>query len=653
MSKPKTKGQQKKSAKPTPKRPAAPRTSLWHWAVLGLFLIAVWAAYSPTLSAEFINYDDDVYITENPVVRDLNAATVKHVFSNYYYNQYSPVAMTIMGMEVKLFGLEARPLKAIAILLHALNALLVFFFIRRGLGRTEHALAIAALFALHPLQVESVAWLTASMKIGTFSLFMLGALLAYDQYLRRASWGFYLLSLALFVLSCFCKEQAIALAPLLLAYDYLKKRPLTSTRLWIEKIPFFIVAGIFAVVTLGVKDEMKSESLADYFSMGHRLLFGAYALLSYWIKLLVPIGLNTFYTYPEKSAIPALYYVAPAVVLAVLAGLWYAWKHEQRVLVFAGLFFFINIFLTLLSQVLSVRDVMMADRYVYLPAIGFFMALLYGVDRLARQKPALQPALWGTLAVFVLVLGIATYQRSKVWLNSSTVFTDAIEKGLAEHHKLNPFMALSYNNRGIDRKNRGDIQGALADYEQAIAANPSYASAYLNRANIQFNAGRYAEAIPDYDKALALNPREAKAWSNRGGAKAALGQIEDALKDLDKAIELEPNYRDALSNRALVRYNAKQYQGAIEDANAFLRLRPDNTDLMNLKAMALMELGKMSEAEQTFNQAIQINPQQGVFYLNRSFLHARTGNKSKALNDALKAKQLGATVNEAYLESLR
>lgn len=653
MSKPKPKNQQKKPAKPAPKRSFAPKPSLWHWAVLGLILLAVWAAYSPTLSAEFINYDDDVYITENPVIRDLNSANVKYIFSNYYYNQYSPVAMAIMGMEVKLFGLEARPLKAMAILLHALNALLAFFFVRQALGRTEYALAVAALFALHPLQVESVAWLTASMKIGAFSLFTLGALLAYDQYLKRASWGFYLLALALFVLSCFSKEQAIALAPLLLAYDYLKKRPLTSARLWLEKIPFFAVAAIFAVVTLGVKNEMKSESLADYFSMWHRLLFGAYALLSYWIKLLIPSGLSTFYTYPEKSAIPAYYYAAPAAVLAVLAGLWYAWKRDQRVLVFAGLFFFINIFLTLLSQVLSVRDVMMADRYVYLPVIGFFIALVYGADMLAKQKPALRPALWGALGVFALVLGIATHQRSKVWLNSSTVFTDAIEKGLSEHGKINPFMALAYNNRGIDRKNRGDIQGALADYEQAIAANPSYASAYLNRANIQFNAGRYAEAIPDYDKALELNPREAKAWSNRGGAKAALGQTEEALKDLDKALELEPNYRDALSNRALVRYNAKQYQGAIEDADAFLRLRSDNADIMNLKAMALMELGKMPEAEQTFGQAIQINPRQGIFYLNRSFLYSRMGNKGKALNDALKAKQLGAAVNEAYLESLR
>ncbi len=653
MSKLKPKKQPKKLAKPATKRPSAPRYSSWHWVVLASILLAVWVAYSPTLSAEFINYDDDIYITENPIIRDLNSTNVKYIFSNYYYNQYSPVAMTIMGMEVKLFGLEARPLKAMAIVLHALNTLLVFFFVHSALGRTEYALATAALFALHPLQVESVAWLTASMKIGTFSLFTLSALLAYDQYLRRNSWGFYLLALGLFVLSCFSKEQAIALAPLLLAYDYLKKRPLASIRVWIEKIPFFAVAAIFAVVTLGVKNEMKSESLADYFSMGHRLLFGAYALLSYWKKLLIPNDLNTFYTYPEKLAIPAYYYAAPAIVLAVLVGMWYAWKHDRYILVFAGLFFFINIFLTLLSQVLSVRDVMMADRYVYLPIIGFFMALIYSVDMLANRKPALRQILWGALGVFTLVLGIATHQRCKVWLNSSTVFTDAIEKGLAEHGKINPFIALAYNNRGIDRKNRGDIQGALADYEQAIAANPFYASAYLNRANIQFNAGKYAEAIPDYNKALELNPQEAKAWSSRGGAKAALGQIEDALKDLDKALELEPNYRDALSNRALVRFNAKQYQGTIEDTDAFLRLRSDNADIINLKAMALMELGKLPEAEQTFSQAIQINPQQGIFYLNRSFLYSRMGNKGKALDDALKAKQLGAAVNEAYLESLR
>ncbi len=185
--------------------------------LLGLLGIATILVLHQVLGTEFINYDDDVYVTENPLILDFNMADLRGLFSTFYANQYSPVAMTIMGLEIKALGVNSVALKAVSVLLHLLNAWLVFALIKALFERFELALLTAAIFALHPLQVESVAWLAASMKIGTYSAFFLGSLLLYTKYLQSNKRGLYLYSVLLFLLSCFCKEQAVIL-PLILPF---------------------------------------------------------------------------------------------------------------------------------------------------------------------------------------------------------------------------------------------------------------------------------------------------------------------------------------------------------------------------------------------------------------------------------------------------
>jgi tetratricopeptide (TPR) repeat protein len=620
---------------------------------LSLVLLATFAAYLPVLRGGFTNYDDGLYILDNPMVRNLDWGHFKDIFSTIYQNQYAPIATLIMAIEVKVFGVTPAPLKAVAVLLHIVNTVLVFALIRQLFKRFDYAIITAGLFALNTVQVESVAWLAGSMKIGAYSLFFLAALLAYLRYLQDKSRGWFGASLLLFLLSCLCKEQAIALPVTLLAIDYLYGRRLRDHIVLLEKVPFFIVSIIFAAVTLSLSGNMQNQEMVNYYLAGQRFVFACFSVVSYVLKLILPVNLSAYYTYPLRGSIPPYYFAAPVFVLLALIALWLSWHKGKRTIVFGIVFFAANIFLPLMSEVLSVRDVMMADRYVYIPAIGFFLLVAYAVGELLKSKPHLQTAIWAGLVAYGLLLAGLTWQRGHVWKDSITLFTDVINKGQLTSGGIDPFLSIPFNNRGVARKRSGDRAGALADFNQAIALNSRDPNAWLNRADLHFDAGEFDAAMPDYNKALEVDPKKAKAYANRGASYGAQNKFDLALPDLNRAIELDPTLADAFGNRALLYYNTKRFPEELADIDRYLRLKPDDAEMIEMRAVVLMDLNRLPEAESEFDRAIRISPSTGACYLNRSHLYQRTGRKTQALADAERAQSLGVKVDPQYLNSLR
>jgi protein O-mannosyl-transferase len=365
------------------------------------------------------------------------------------------------------------------------------------------------------------------------------------------------------------------------------------------------------------------------------------------------VNLSAYYTYPLKGSIPVFYFATPIFAVLVLAALWVFWKRGQRTIVFGIVFFAANIFLPLMSEVLSVRDVMMADRYLYVPAIGFFLLVAYALGELLRSKPQLRPAIWSGLVAYGLLLAALTWQRGQVWGNSVTLFTDVINKGQLPSGGIDPFLSMPFNNRGVARKQSGDRAGALADFNQAIALNPKDPKPWLNRADLHFDAGEFEAAMPDYNKALEVDPKNAHAYANRGASYGAQNKFDLALRDLNRAIELDPMLADAFGNRALLYANTKRFAEELADIDRYLRIKPDDADMMNMRALALIELNRSPEAESELDRAIQISPSTGAFYLNRSHLYQRTGRKARALDDAQRAESLGVRVDPQYLNSLR
>ncbi len=620
---------------------------------LGIVLVAAVLAYLPMFKASFLNFDDEIYITENPLIRNLDRDNLKALFSTIYQNQYAPVAMLIMALEFKVFGASPQALKAVSLVVHLANTLLVFQLIRQLFRRFDYAIVTAGLFALHPLQVESVAWLTASMKIGAYSLFFLGSLVAYVQYLNRKTPGWFVFSLVLFLWSCLSKEQAIVLPAALLAIDYVRERPLLSRTVILEKVPFVVLALAFAIVTLTLTNKPQNEDVVVSYSLMERLVFASYSSAASVLKLILPIHLSAFYTHPVTGSIPAYYFATPFLAILVAGALLISLKKGIRIIVFGIGFFLANIFLPFMSQLLSARDVMMADRYVYLSAIGFFVIAAYALGEWTRRQPQLRTMVWAALLSYGAVLTVLTCQRTQVWENSITLFSDVIQKERRTPGSSTSFLVLAHNNRGIARKRSGDREGALADFNQAIAINPNDARPWLSRANLLFDAGQFEAAIRDYEKVLQWDSKNAKAYSSRGAAHAAQNRFEPALKDLNRAIELDSMLADAFANRAQLYAEMKRFAEALADLDRYLQLKPDDADIINSRAVTLADLNRLAEAEAEFNRAIQLNPRMGAFYFNRSRLYKRTGRKAQALEDVQRAQSLGVSVDRQYLDSLR
>lgn len=623
----------------------------YYW--LAAILAAAFLAYIPLLKGQFINYDDDIYILENPLIQQLSFDNIKALFSEFFGNQYAPMAMLIMGLEFKAFGGSTVLLKLASILLHLFNTVLVFQLVTSLFKKKEYAIITAALFALNPIQVESVGWMSASMKVGTSTLFFLAALLFYIKYTKENGGRHYALSLGFFLLSCLCKEQAITLAVTLPAVDYLLGRNWLNKRAVLEKLPFLSIAIVFGLATIMASRGIEQNLGVFQFGFFERFLFASYAIVAYWVNALAPVNLTFFNFYPQPGHIPATFYLSIILVLAMAAGFYWAARKGNKVIVFGMAFFFINSGLILASQLMAVRDVMMADRYIYLSSLGIFLAVAEGYRWLSGQRPGWQQGIVAGLGIYVLVLAGLSFQRTQVFTDSISLLSDVIEKAQPAGGQLTPALALPYTNRGQARKANNDLQGAMADYSQAIAVNPGYDMAYSNRGNLYFNQGDYAKAIEDYNRAIGLNPKASKALSSRGAAYAAQGNYPQALADLNRALELEPGLYDALSNRMLVHYYLQDFPASLADCNRLLEMDPQVANIINFRGTLYQKLGRMQEAETDFNQSIQLEPNDGSFYLNRSAFYQQNGNNTKALQDALKARSLGANVDDNYINSLR
>jgi tetratricopeptide (TPR) repeat protein len=499
------------------------------------------------------------------------------------------------------------------------------------------------------MQVESVAWLAASMKIGTYALFFLLSIWFYLRYKEKGKVKFMIAAFLSFLASCFCKEQAVVLPLVLVAVDYLQGRSLFEKKVWLNKIPFLLTSLIFGIVTLNASGGEEIAQKVYDFQISERLIFATYSVGVYLFKLFIPTDLSFFYTYPIKGDIPAYFYLFPLLLIGLLYIIFKAYKKDLRWLVFGILFFLLNVALTSLTAVMSVRDVIMADRYVYMASLGVFFIL---ISLLNSKKEKWSPMLRSIPLVMGVVFMIISMQRVKVFKNSVTLFTEVIEKGQYKD-RHNPYLALPYNNRGIAYKRDKKLELAIKDYEVAIGSNPSYPNGYLNRGNIHFDSGEDDLAVLNYNKVLGLKPRNEKALSARGAIYAKRKQYDDALADLTLAIEIDPYFLDAYSNRALTYLDMGNLDEAIEDVSTYLRYSPAKDDMYEFRGYLYIQKKDYKKALSEFNQAIALNSNRAGYYFNRASAHRGLGNKSAALQDANKAKIKGYQVPQEFFDSLR
>jgi lipoprotein NlpI len=646
---------------------------------VGLILAAVVLCFSPALSGkkEFTNWDDPGYVTEQPLVQDLSWAHLKTIFdprTDVMLN-FHPLTVLSLALNHRSAQLDVRSYAVTNIVLHALNTVLVFLFLYRLSGRRVRVGALAALwFGIHPMHVESVAWISGRKDL-LYCFFFLVSCILYLDYLETRQRRYLVLTFCAFVLSCLSKAAAVPLPFVLLLLDYLLGRT-PSRRMFLEKIPFLIVSlalGYVAYLALA------RHGLADLqgFTARQRFAFAWYGFALYWARLFVPYRLSAFYPYPmldESGGLPATYQlVAAGGVLLLVLPLALAFARRNGVFrpVAFGLGFFF-LMLVLVLQFVSVGSSVMADRYSYVPYIGAFFLLALAVDALLERR-RFRVVTAVAVVVYSLALGAGAYRRTCVWTNSETLWSDVIEKHpfrLEEQagtvKVVQRGATTAYQNRGNYYRDHGQPDAAIRDYQVLTQAHVAEPGPYVNLANVYGERGdalvrqgdpaaadaEYTKALEMYSRAIALDGGSFETHLNRGITYAAMRQHENALEDFRIAHRLKPDAGGVLANVAYEELQLKRYDECIRDSSLLLDANPGDATAYFLRGTSLMSTGRTSEAVDDLRRAVALNPGLGSAWYNLSVLYRQAGAAAAALEAAQKAKDSGYPVTAAYLEQL-
>jgi len=582
---------------PSPRQDAIRPPPLPAGALVAVALTAV-AAHLPALFNGFTNWDDDYYLTLNPLVLQLTPDHVWRYFTSFQLDNYHPLTLLAHALWHNFFGLSPLPHHALNIALHAANAVLVLLLAGAlGAGRPG-ALGAALLFATHPLHVEVVAW-TAQLKTLLSTLFFLAALLAYVRRLEGPARGFPTAALVLASCSLLAKPAAVPIPIVLLLIDHHRGRPIDRRALW-EKAPFALLALASGALTLLAQEDAMRPTSAQ--PLSHAPFVAAHGILFLLAKAVAPFGLSALYPYPEaaRGGLPWTFVAAPAALALLVAALWRTAARSRDAL-FGTLFFLTMLAPTL--QVIPVGIATTADRYFYLPSIGLCFLAGRSIDRLFIDERSghLRRAAGLALLMATLALGAICCRRALVWEGSVTLWKDVVDKY--------PDSMMAWGNLGQGLA----AQGRLDQAEPAFARALTLAGNRLYRATILFNrayafqeAGDLGRALDDYTLGLEIKPFSAPVLVNRGNALDALGRPWDALNDYSLAISLDTENTLAWYNRGVTLAGLGDHVAAVESFDRALRLEPGYAPGYHYRAGSLEALGRLAEAAEDRRRAAQL-----------------------------------------------
>jgi tetratricopeptide (TPR) repeat protein len=562
------------------------------WCILALVFIV----FVPALSNGFVNWDDPKYLLDNSYIKDLSGKGIKAMFSSFYGGNYHPLTALSNAIEFKLFGLNPKPYHFFNIVLHLINTFLVFKVIRLLCSDLRIALTVSLLFGIHPMHVESVAWLSERKDV-LYTFFYLIAIIQYIKFQTTNSAKQYLFVFLAFLCSLLSKSAAVVLPVTLLLLDYYFSKKITLTQL-INKIPFFILSFIFGFVAL--RSQAADGAISDlqpYFSFADRLFLALYSVLYYIIKLVVPSGLSAFHAYPDKvdGFFPFYYYVSP-LVFGLLFFIIYKAKKFRNELIFGLLFFLVNI--ALIIQIIPVGQALVAERYSYVPYIGLFFIIATAFFYLEDNYKGYITYIRGAGVVCILFFSVVTFGRTKVWKDSMALWKDVIEK--------NDKVAFAYYNLGNAYKNVQNFQEAIHAYSGAVKVNPQYVMAYFNRAHAYADIQNHTEAIADYGRVIEKKPQSEEAYYNRGISRATIKDYDLAIVDFTESLKINPKRADAFYSRGNMKAFKNLFAEAMEDYDKAIDIDPKFGLAYNNRGNCKLNLSRMPEACADWRTALQL-----------------------------------------------
>ena len=565
----------------------------WFYLSLGGLLIAVLAAFSGAFSHEFVSWDDHVYVYENPQILNPTAASFKAFATQVVSLNYHPLTMWSLWLNSAMFGAGAKSFIVANVLIHWLNAGLLCWLVWLLTGRKYRSVALltALLFAIHPLRVESVVWVSERKDV-LYVFFFLAGCISYWRYLESQRNTKLWLALGLMVLSCLSKGVAVVFPLVCLLLDYWHGRRLDA-KVFVEKIPMFALSLLFGLIALNVQhggnfhglltlSSEKTKALSTVFGLGQKLLFAGYGYMMYFVKTFVPLNLCTFYPYPTEVQLRGGIYIGGAIFMLATLGLaiWSMYRakviHQNATVgdeqgrreasAFAFGFGWVFATVMLVLQFVSVGVVIMADRYFYLPSAGVFFMLTYAAEvYFLKNKPELRKIWWGIIGLFALWCFWLSREQTKTWKNSETLWQQVLRYYPAEDQALES-LANWYG-----KVNR--IPEAEQMLERAVqdgCTRPNVFSALANCIAIKAAASKDSaaqrvlrdRAFSLYAQSIALNPNNADTYFNRAFTALTI-YPERALADLDTAAMLAPHKALQFKQmRGSVLNNLKRYEEA-------------------------------------------------------------------------------------------
>ncbi len=553
-----------------------------HLAIAGALVALIAVAYAGVGGHAYVNLDDDVYVTRNPWVRNgLDWASVRWAFTTVHEAYWIPLTWLSLMLDCGLFGLHAGAHLLENVALHALDSVLLYALLVTTTGAVWRSAWVAALFALHPAHVESVAWVSQRKDVLS-TLFWMLATLAYVRYTRRPSVGRYVLVALLLALGLLAKPMLVTLPLTLLLLDLwpLDRRARGLATLVLEKVPLFALSAAASAITLLTQGGAGAVRALASLPLGDRVANALVNYVLYLGKLVWPAPLAVFYPlHPADFAFAA----AAAVLLAGMSAFVLVTARRAPYLAFGWIWFLVT--LLPVVGVVQVGGQQIADRYTYLPSIGIFVMAAWGVhDLLGTRRAATAIAGAGTIAAALLL----TRHQVPRWQDSITLFSHAIA--------VTDGNFLAQNNLGEALAEAGRADEAASHYLEAARLHPGYAPALNNVGLVLANQGRYAEAERQFRAALARNPRSAVTESNLATTRARLGDYADAIAHYERALALDPT--NGITHASLA--DSLAIGGRLDEAIAHyaeaVRLSLDPRPARAALARTLRRAGRVAEA---------------------------------------------------------
>jgi tetratricopeptide (TPR) repeat protein len=572
------------------------------WIGVGI-VVAVVATYVPVLRFGFVNFDDPEYVLENPhVIGGLTRADVAWAFTAFHAANWHPLTWLSHMVDCQLFGLAPGGHHATNVLLHAGAALLLFVALRRMTGATWRSAAVAALFALHPLRVESVAWISERKDVLAAFCWML-ALLAYARWAERQTPARYAAVALAFVAGLLAKPMVVTLPFALLLLDVWPLRRF-GVRAVVEKLPLLALAAATSAVVFVAQRAAGAVVPLDSASAGTRIANALLAYAGYLGMTLWPHDLAVFY--PYRETFPAWQIAgAAALLVAFTAAAVAAVRRAPWLLV--GWLWYLG---TLVPVIGFVRagDQAMADRFTYLPHVGLLVAAVWGVAEATASSRRRELVVGGAAAAMLVGCVVATRHQLAYWRDSGALFAHALA--------VTRRNSIAHTNYGFALLEQGRAADALAHFAEAVELKPDYAKARLNYGMGLASVGRSNEAIAQYREAIRLDPGWASPHYDLGLELAERGRIDEAIPEYREALRLDPAHAKAHNGLGLALANRGLLDEAVAHYEAALAIDPGLAATHNNLAVALERLGRADDAVVQYRESIRLAPADGRAHFN-------------------------------------